>query len=80
MTDSAVLDTVPLGWSAATAPNAQDGPWRWPLKLLGLLLSIGAATLGAPFWYRVLDRVGTLRNTGRPPSPGSSHGCASALD
>jgi hypothetical protein len=24
--------------------------------------------LDAPFWYRLLDRVGTLRNTGRNPS------------
>jgi hypothetical protein len=62
---------IPLGWSALMARNAQDGPWRWPLKVLGLLLSIGAATLGAPFWYRFLDRIGTLRNTGRPPSPDS---------
>ena len=29
---------------------------------------IGAATLGAPFWYRLLDRVGTLSNTDRDPS------------
>ena len=59
---------IPLGWSA---PNPQDGAWGWPLKILGLLISVGAAALGAPFWYRLLDRVGTLRNTGRPPTPGS---------
>jgi len=52
-------------------PNPQDGAWGWPLKILGLLISVGAAALGAPFWYRLLDRVGTLRNTGRPPTPGS---------
>lgn len=59
---------IPLGWSA---PNPEDGIWGWPLKVLGLLISVGAATLGAPFWYRLLDRIGTLRNTGRPPEPGS---------
>lgn len=59
---------IPLGWSA---PNPADGAWGWPLKVLGLLISVGAAALGAPFWYRLLDRVGTLRNTGRPPEPGS---------
>jgi hypothetical protein len=65
-----LLETIglPLGWSA---PNVEDGIWGWPLKILGLLISVGAAALGAPFWYRVLDRVGTLRNTGRPPAPGS---------
>ncbi len=54
----------PLGWSK---PDAQDGVWGWPLKGLGLLISIAAASLGAPFWYRLLDRVGTLRNTGERP-------------
>ena len=65
-----LLETIgiPLGWSA---PTVEDGIWGWPLKILGLLISVGAAALGAPFWYRVLDRVGTLRNTGRPPAPGS---------
>lgn len=65
-----LLETIgiPLGWSA---PNLVVGIWGWPLKILGLLISVGAAALGAPFWYRVLDRVGTLRNTGRPPAPGS---------
>ena len=55
---------LPLGWSA---PNPQGGVWRWPLKVLGLLISVGAAALGAPFWYRLLDQIGSLRNTGRPP-------------
>jgi len=59
---------IPLGWSA---PDPQGGVWRWPLKLLGMLISVGAATLGAPFWYRVLDQIGSLRNTGRPPPPRS---------
>ena len=40
-----------------------------PSKFVGLLISIGAAALGAPFWYKLLDRVGSLRNAGnRPPS------------
>ena len=59
---------IPLGWSA---PNPADGIWGWPLKVLGLLISIGAAAVGAPFWYRLLDQLGSLRNTGRPPEPGS---------
>jgi hypothetical protein len=59
---------IQLGWSTPKSARRDLG---LALKVLGLLLSIGAATLGAPFWYRFLDRVGTLRNTGRPPSPGS---------
>jgi hypothetical protein len=59
---------IPLGWSR---PDPEDGIWGWPLRVLGLLISVGAAALGAPFWYRLLDRIGSLRNTGRPPEPGS---------
>ena len=59
---------IPLGWSA---PNLQDGWLGLPLKALGLLISVGAAALGAPFWYKLLDQIGSLRNTGRPPEPGS---------
>lgn len=57
---------LPLGWSA---PDASFGIWAIPLKVLGLLLSIGACGLGAPFWYRLLDKVGAIRNAGnRPPT------------
>jgi hypothetical protein len=31
------------------------------LKVPGLLIPVGAAVLGAPFWYRLLDRIGSLR-------------------
>jgi hypothetical protein len=62
---------LPLGW---TAPDPGFGAWAIPLKVLGLLLSIGAAGLGAPFWYRVLDRVGAIRNTGNRPETRSADG------
>jgi hypothetical protein len=37
----------------------------------GLLLSVLAASLGAPFWFQVLTRLASLRNTGDKPAPGS---------
>jgi hypothetical protein len=36
---------IPLGWSAH---NPQDGLWGWPLKVLGLLISVGAAGWAHP--------------------------------
>ena len=38
----------------------------WLLKFLGLLLTIGAAVLGAPFWFDAISRISSLRNSGDP--------------
>ena len=37
------------------------------LKLLGWGLTIGALTFGAPFWYDLLNRFGSLRGAGAKP-------------
>jgi hypothetical protein len=39
----------------------------WILKVLGLLVSIGAVSLGAPFWFDLLSKVINLRGAGTPP-------------
>jgi hypothetical protein len=56
---------IPLG-----LVEAQSRGWNLGLASEDprLLISVGAAALGAPFWYRLLDRIGSLRNTGRPPA------------
>lgn len=54
---------IPLGW-----PDQEDGEAIWPsglggwaVKFSGLLLTVFAASLGAPFWFGVLDRLLGLR-------------------
>ena len=42
-------------------------PEDWWLKLLGLVITIGAISQGAPFWFDILNKVTNLRATGRPP-------------
>lgn len=42
------------------------GWWIWH-HLLGFLLTALAASLGAPFWFDVLNRFVNLRNTGKKP-------------
>ena len=37
--------------------------------VLGLLLAVLAASFGAPFWFDVLTRAGSLRNAGAKPQP-----------
>ena len=40
---------------------------EWLYKLLGLLLTAFAASLGAPFWFDVLNKIVNMRSSG--PSP-----------
>jgi hypothetical protein len=66
---------LPLGWSLD--PNDPwhvpwDKPWwilpGWALsKLFGLLLSVFAVSLGAPFWFDTLSKFINLRGAGTPP-------------
>lgn len=41
----------------------------WLLKLLGWGLTVGALTFGAPFWFDLLNRFGSLRASGAKPKP-----------
>jgi hypothetical protein len=76
-TKTAVLGLV--GWSGPIHPqahgyNASDphrfpaGFDEWIAKLLGILVTVAAASLGAPFWFGVLNRVMSVRASGNPPA------------
>jgi hypothetical protein len=59
---------IPIGWGSEERPT--DAP-DWLLtafaKLLGLLLTAGALTLGAPFWFDMLSKIARIRSAGAPP-------------
>lgn len=52
---------LPLGWNA---PPQGTG---WISKLLGLLFSVVAVSLGAPFWFDLMNKVANLRAAGAQP-------------
>ena len=58
-----------VGWYSLPT-NFQD----WLLKIIGLLTTIVAVSLGAPFWFDVLNKFVSLRSSGPPPAsnPNSS--------
>jgi hypothetical protein len=61
---------LPLGWdfSFGDAPTEFPNDFvAWLAKLIGLSLTIGAAMLGAPFWFDLLSKVTRVRGTGAPP-------------
>lgn len=54
---------IPLGWNRKDpfAPNVLQ-------KIVGLLITIVAASFGAPFWFGVLTRLTNIRSSGPKPS------------
>jgi hypothetical protein len=74
--------SAPLGWSTDVndsrafpwvAVRADETSWwgkvvwRSLEKLMGLIISIGAVSLGAPFWFDMLNKIVNLRGAGTPP-------------
>ncbi len=54
---------------SARAGLREAGPWGWLLKVVGWALTLGALTFGAPFWFDLLNRFGSLRGAGAKPRP-----------
>jgi hypothetical protein len=53
---------LPIGWSEEDPVRAlPSGVKPWGMKLLGLLLTALATSLGAPFWFDLLKRVMLVR-------------------
>jgi hypothetical protein len=67
-----------IGWSTSTLPADF---WGWVLKIVGLLATIFAVSLGAPFWFDVLNKFMTFRSSGAPPqkSAGSADSTGAPL-
>jgi hypothetical protein len=65
---------LPFGWTCADAdpykcdhvPAGTDG-LGWLLKIVGLLISTFAVTMGAPFWFDTLSKFVNIRGAGTPP-------------
>jgi len=55
---------LPMGWHSWA--DFREGIIRGS-TLVGLLLTIVAVSLGAPFWFDALNKVGNLRASGKPP-------------
>ena len=52
---------IHFGWE--TMPEK----WEWVDKAIGLLLTAIAVSLGAPFWFDILDKVIKMRSSGAVP-------------
>jgi hypothetical protein len=60
--------SLPIGWSTDRAdPRWPDDGAGWVAKILGLLATIVALSMGAPFWFDLLGRISRVRGGGAPP-------------
>jgi hypothetical protein len=69
---SQTVSGLPLGWKLNLGTGQQDIPNQARLilsKLVGLLLTAAALSLGAPFWFDLLSKFVRVRGTGPPPQP-----------
>lgn len=71
----ASLRPFPIGWPAvmASADGGRTGsPMAWAAKILGLLITTLAISLGAPFWFDLLSKFMNIRTTGAKPDKAAS--------
>ena len=57
---------LPVGWDPGdirTVPGTFEG---WATKVLGWFLTAAAISLGAPFWFDLLNKIMVIRSTVRP--------------
>jgi hypothetical protein len=65
---------IPIGWTANQTAVDKKIVWRalpdsfgaWILKIAGLLATGLAISLGAPFWFDVLNKFMVVRSTVKP--------------
>lgn len=58
----------PLGWSEKAQPK---GGYQWIKKILGLFITALASSMGAPFWFYLLNKIKRLRVSGQVPKKAS---------
>ena len=65
---------IPFGWKLERGNGPQqipNDPLAIVAKLIGLLLTAAALSLGAPFWFDLLSKFMSVRGTGPPPARAS---------
>lgn len=63
-----------LGWHGDIFYDKTGNAWGWRVwgeRLIGWLLTLLAISLGAPFWFDILNKVMNIRFAGKSPAEGS---------
>jgi hypothetical protein len=60
---------LPIGWNRSDPPDTRSiyaSPGHWALRVLGWLITALALSLGAPFWFDLLNKFMVIRSTVKP--------------
>ncbi|MCR9141989.1 MAG: hypothetical protein NXI24_07035 [bacterium] len=63
------VERRPPAYECASGDSAcvQNFAIAWLMKIVGLILTVAAISMGAPFWFDLLNRVSSLRSSGGRP-------------
>jgi hypothetical protein len=72
---------LPIGWSKSNMPSKSESGGMmillWLLKLLGIMLTTAAVSLGAPYWFDILNKLSPLKQgvakPGKTPPAGAGN-------
>ena len=62
--------SLPIGWNSNNLKNQEFDGREWPLfskRIFGWILSGIAISMGAAFWYDILNKIINVRNVGKKP-------------
>ena len=64
------LRPLPIGWPDTPPADTSGGSWLWwwMLKIFGCLFTGIALSLGAPFWFDLLEKFMNVRGAGTKPT------------
>ena len=69
---------VPIGWDRAPQQPQPFGSWEWfgwlARQVAGLFLTAFAVSLGAPFWFDLLNKIMVIRSTVKPREKSQEEG------
>ncbi len=76
--DIGIVKSLPIGWGSEILPGQagfdpnQDPILWWLVKIMGLILTVGAVSLGSTYWYRQLKSLMSFQlggKKGETPAP-----------
>jgi len=66
---------IPIGWTQRVRDDFNDAPWQTLLmSLMGWLITALAVSLGAPFWFDMLNKFIVVRSTVKPKEKSPEEG------